>query len=402
MKKFLIRTATVLACTGLFAACVDGPNRDTEKTIFVDHSSLDLFVGEEVQITASPTGETFVWESDDPTVATASNGTVTAIGEGITNIVVSYGDVRRAIPVNVEVLIPATGISVSRASMTLKRGEITTITAGLIPENSNDRSALLWQSSDPDVAQVTGGVIEAVNCGLATVTVMLEDNPSVKAEIDVFVPTINLSSFTTDAGKNLSYGQVDFTKDAEITIAGLDPSEFGAVYNRDFFSYDSNTGQLTFTGETGTYDVYYSGKYNYFWVARMNNPSPDDLWLVGNGFACSPVWNSDFDYFGWNTSDIRQLAYMKPLGDGKYQATIYISSSHDWGDVEIAISNTAGASLVSPTLTGDCAGMYTYSWGICTWGGTGFGFGYNRLTVDVSNVDLSTGTGAVINFEKLN
>jgi hypothetical protein len=410
MKKFLKCTASILAGLCVFAACSDDPENDVV-TIYVDHSSLDLFVGDVVAITASPTELTFNWESSNTAVATVSNGTVTAAGVGTANITVSFGTASKIIPVTVTERIPATGISVSQQSVELQPGQTVTVTATLIPENNNEQSAILWQSSHPAVATVTAGLIEAIGFGSATVTVYLEDNPAVKTEISVLVvplerTTIDLSTFA-DAGNNLIQGQVSFENGVRIVVNGLaDPSTIGTAYNRDFFSYDPASGMLAFIGETGTYDVYYSGKYNYFWVAKMSDSHPATFWIIGNGFTCAPQWHSDFNPLtGGNVNDIRQMAYMKPLENNQYQATIYISLSHDWGDVEIQLKPVRTAEperLALPTLTGDSAGLSSMNWGIYTDSSTGFVPGYFRVTMDLSNVDLSTGTGAVVNFERLN
>jgi hypothetical protein len=102
MKNILIQAICILSCGWMLSNCTEAQVQEVEKRIFVDHASLKMIVGDEVQITASPTNETFVWESDDVTVATVSaSGEVRATGAGRTDIIVSYGDVRRIIPVDV-------------------------------------------------------------------------------------------------------------------------------------------------------------------------------------------------------------------------------------------------------------------------------------------------------------
>jgi hypothetical protein len=411
MKKFLKCTASILAGLCVFAACSDDSNNEVEEvTIFVDHSSLDLFVGEQVKITASPTGETFEWKSDNPAVATVSAGLVIAVGEGTTSIVVSCRDAKLTIPVSVKERILITGISVSESSLTLKPEETVTLTASLLPANNNEvNPVILWESSDPAVVTVLTGVVEAIDYGSATITVSLEGNPSIKTEIPVVVSpgmtVVDVSTFVESGIPNILYSQVSFTKDEEFLITGIEASEIAAAYNRDFFNYDAGT--LTFTGETGVWDVFYSSRYHYFWVAKMNDNFPAAFWLIGNGFTCAPQWHSDFNdggvFYGY-AGDIRQLAYMKPLGDNQYQATIYIALSHSWGDVEIQLipERTETARLAFPTLTGNNTGLSAMLWGIYTDGNKSFIPGYFRVTLDVSNVNLSDGTGAVVNFEKLN
>jgi len=190
MKSFLIQTTCIFACLLMLAGCRKGPDRDIEKKIYVNHASLDMFVGDEDQITASPTDETFTWESEDSSVATVgSTGEVYAMSEGETNIIVSNGDVQRAIPVKSVVKIPVTGISVPVISLDLRLGETISLKASLLPLNFNEKESnlLVWQSSDPSIATVADGVIRTVDKGYAVISVMLKRNPSIKTEIPIGV-----------------------------------------------------------------------------------------------------------------------------------------------------------------------------------------------------------------------
>jgi len=167
----------ILSLIGLFILtnCERGEVAEVAKQIFVDYQSLSLFVNDEVTVTASPTGETFKWESEDATIATVSaSGQVRGVGEGGTNIVVSYGDVSRKIPVTVVVKIPATGMTLTKSSLEMKPRETLSITATLQPENTNDNATVIWRSGDPSVVKVTNGFVEAVSVGYTNIYVKLE------------------------------------------------------------------------------------------------------------------------------------------------------------------------------------------------------------------------------------
>ena len=99
MKNILIQIIFLL----MLAGCSKGPDRNIEYKIYVTHPQLKMIVGEEVQITASPTEQTFTWESTNPAVASVSaTGLVRAIGDGICMInITSSGGLKRAIPVEV-------------------------------------------------------------------------------------------------------------------------------------------------------------------------------------------------------------------------------------------------------------------------------------------------------------
>lgn len=60
------------------------------------------------------------------------------------------------------------GISLSQQTLSFASASSQTLTATLAPSNCND--AVLWSSSDPNVAYVTGGVVTAVSDGEAIIT----------------------------------------------------------------------------------------------------------------------------------------------------------------------------------------------------------------------------------------
>ena len=98
-----------------------------------------------------------------------------------------------AVPATISVtqtaLIPISGITVAPTSLDIKMATSSSLTTSLLPENSNEKedNTLIWQTSDPNVATVTDGMVSAISNGTAVITVMLERNPSVKTEIPVAV-----------------------------------------------------------------------------------------------------------------------------------------------------------------------------------------------------------------------
>ncbi|MDR0429825.1 MAG: DUF5016 domain-containing protein [Tannerellaceae bacterium] len=212
---------------------------------------------------------------------------------------------------------------------------------------------------------------------------------------------IKINDVQMAASGDYMYASVGFTKGQEFFISGIDNMK--EAYNRDFFEYDAQTGKCTFIGESGNWDVYYSLNYNYLWVNRMSDVAPAAYWIIGHGFASTPKWYSTFNSIGWDLEDVRQLAYMYSMGSNKYQATVYLSSIHDWGgfDIQVFSNRTWDADIAifaDDRFTGDKKGVSA--------GGVrldnilmndGFISGYYRLILD-----LSEGLeNAWMNFEKL-
>jgi hypothetical protein len=258
----------------MLSNCTEAQVQEVERNIFVDYASLSLFVGEEVKITASPTGETFSWSSDDVAVATVSvSGEIRATGAGETNIIVSYGNVQRIIPVAVEVKIPATGVSLSTTDLELIPGESITLSAGLIPANSNEKGGFVWRSENPSVAKVTSGIIEAVGLGVTKITVALAANSAVQSEITVKVSRPFSGTYL---------GEVEYTTyhfyNSPIKITKL---------SNGFYEIDDILGGLYNYGIYPGYEQWYDFKYEA--TLKLNEDNTITLISLGEWFFGDPV-----------------------------------------------------------------------------------------------------------------
>lgn len=199
MNRFLFRASFIFACLLMFTACGEGPERNVEYTIYTTHTSIELIEGEEFQITASPTTQTFTYETTDAKVATVSStGLVRAISDGtcFINITSSEG-LTRPIPVDVEMLLLLEGIDVYNKanlapvnSIALLGGQTMELGTDAIPLNYNEQIPfnLIWESSDEEIVTIDeGGIVTPVYFGNAEITVSVADKPSVKKVIPVEV-----------------------------------------------------------------------------------------------------------------------------------------------------------------------------------------------------------------------
>ncbi len=83
------------------------------------------------------------------------------------------------------------------------------------------------------------------------------------------------------------------------------------------------------------------------------------------------------------------MGYIVPIGEQKYQTTVYLSNTHEWESFEIEIysdlqwNKDKGMELQAGSLSGDTDGIeLSASNGITS--GDGFVPGYYRLTFDTS------------------
>ena len=190
----------------------------------------------------------------------------------------------------------------------------------------------------------------------------------------------------------LLVADIEFTENQEVTITGLDNVE--AAYNRDFFDYAD--GKFTFKAPAGTYQVSYSPKYNYIWLADWNHVAPDCLWILGHGFTCASEWHSDFAsdaVSGWAADYIYQVGYCVRTGETTYQCSMYLNNEHVWGSFEFEIYSDLAWSkengLELQTISGDTKGItISVSSGLTS--AAGFQPGYYTITYDVAtkNADI--------------
>ena len=160
----------------LLAGCVKEP-----VSVQVSPSSLSLTEGESAPLSAKVMPEDarydgLSWTTSNSSVAKVQNGLVTAVGPGSATITATAGAVSGSAAVTVKAkVIPVTGVSLDKTSLTLTEGETETLKATVSPDNATDKS-VTWSSADPTVATVDdAGKVTAVKAGQTTITVKTKD-----------------------------------------------------------------------------------------------------------------------------------------------------------------------------------------------------------------------------------
>ena len=108
------------------------------------------------------------WTTSDATIATVSDGVVTAKKVGTATITAKSGDKTATCTITV-VPTPVTSITLDKTSASLKVGETVTLSATVGPADATDKT-VSWSSSDATVASVSNGVVTARKLGTATIT----------------------------------------------------------------------------------------------------------------------------------------------------------------------------------------------------------------------------------------
>lgn len=159
--------------------------------ISLDKTSYEMIEGDEVTLfaTVNPdnaTNKNVTWSSSDPSVATVSNGKVTALKVGQTTISVTTDDGGKVASCEVIVkFIPVEGVTLDKTKCEVTEGEEIRLTASVQPDKATNKD-VIWTSSDNSVASVVDGVISAHIPGNVTIDVKtVEGNFSASCEVSV-------------------------------------------------------------------------------------------------------------------------------------------------------------------------------------------------------------------------
>ena len=187
MKNKLILLGTVLMAGIILCSC------GKENSLSVKEDIIRMKTDESYTIKVTQTNEEqLTWHSADTAIATVSpEGTVTAMGNGITTITAqtedkyihvgvivggdegyvdnngNYVQVFDGISDITEIVVGVRGGG--KDDITVKVGDVLKLSAYITPSDSQD--PIVWQSDDTAIARVKDdGTLEAVNKGITTIT----------------------------------------------------------------------------------------------------------------------------------------------------------------------------------------------------------------------------------------
>ncbi|MGN0141380.1 MAG: Ig domain-containing protein [Roseburia sp.] len=97
-------------------------------------------------------------------------------------------------------VVKVTSVTLNKQSLSLTKGESTTLTASVAPSNATNKN-ISWSSSNTSVAKVTNGKVQAVGAGTATITATAADGSGKKATCTVKVTNPHTHSYTSKVTK---------------------------------------------------------------------------------------------------------------------------------------------------------------------------------------------------------
>ena len=136
---------------------------------------------------SSASNKTISWSSDDMSIATINNGTVTGVAAGNTTIWATATDGSGVkTPYGIHVLQPVTAITISGDTVVPVDGSVS-LSATVAPANA-DNPSLRWIVSPSSVAIVSDqGVVTGLQPGQATVTASSVDGSGISKNYDIQV-----------------------------------------------------------------------------------------------------------------------------------------------------------------------------------------------------------------------
>ena len=352
-------------CLLLVASCQKEPQPVKVTGITVNPTSLSLTEGDSADLTAtvSPSNadnQSVTWDSNDKSVATVSNGKVTALKAGSTSITVKSVDGGFTASCAVTVVaktVDVSSVTLSKSELTLTEGESETITATVKPDDATDKT-VTWSSSDPEVATVDGGVVTAVKEGTATITAKAGDKTAA-CEVTVKKNTVAVESVELDKSElELAEGESatlvatvkpDDATDKTVTWSSSDP-EIATVDGGVVTAVKGGTATITASAgdKTATCAVTVKadehplaalfGDYTFYSLVLGVNEKDEDAFMYGN-------WDMKISPYEGNPSRIwidKVTIFQAPDVYGRLlsEGDVYADVSEDMKTITIPVPQT--------------------------------------------------------------
>lgn len=180
--------------------------------ITLSNTSLSLKAGASAVLTATVTpadasDKTVTWTSGNPSVATVSGGVVKAAANGTAVITAQAGDKKATCTVTVTT--DATGVKLSKTSVTIVKGKTGTLTASVLPSTASNKT-VTWKSSNTKIAAVDAkGKVTAKKAGTATITATASNGKKATCKVTVAEVKLNASSIPVQVGKTTTALKVE-------------------------------------------------------------------------------------------------------------------------------------------------------------------------------------------------
>ncbi len=197
--------------------------------------------------------KTVTWSSDNTSVATVSNGTVTVAANaaaGATATITATtedGNYTDSCTITVTaVVIPVTGVTVKPATASIGVGATTQLSATVAPNNAEQ--GVTWTSDKSDIATVSStGLVTGKKAGIAVITATTTGKDK-----DGKAMTASCTVTVTATGLTLNYTSYNLALNQNLTLrATTTPSD--QAKNVTWSTSNTNVARVGSTSNTGSY-----------------------------------------------------------------------------------------------------------------------------------------------------
>ncbi|MDE7439417.1 MAG: Ig-like domain-containing protein [Clostridia bacterium] len=233
MKKLFLIVCTLCLSLALafgFAACGETNQGDPSVipvvSVGLNKTTLELETGDTYIIIATvmpsnATDKTVTWSSSNPSVATVSDGKITAVAVGTAEITATSGSREATCSVTVKQkvveTVPVVSITLNEENLDMEVGDTFDLITTILPANATDRT-VSWSSSSACVSVSDKGRLTAKSAGEAIITATA-DGKSATCKVTVTrkveVEEVTLDKTTLDL----------FVGDTSALVATVAPSD---------------------------------------------------------------------------------------------------------------------------------------------------------------------------------
>lgn len=385
------------------ATCVVTITTLSVESIILSQESLIMSEGERTELTATVIPEAAVilgisWSSSDKTIATVDqNGIITAIKEGTAIITASVGEKEAHCHLTVK-NIYVESITLDKTSVSLEKGETTTLIATVNPDNAIDK-AVSWATDDESIATVDqNGTLTAVGGGSTIITAKAgncEAKCTVNVSVSVQSITITPISAKLSPGERIILVATVYPSDATNQTIVWSSSNSNVATVDDYGNVDAKKyGSCTITAQV----------QDIISTCQLSIVAPDDTWdgSIASSFAQQGSGSQHDPYIITQCSQIAKLAQQVNSGNsfsGKY---FTVAANLDFNNILFSPIGTSdhpfsgfingnGNKMSNITVY---EGMYVGTFG-CTEGAT-----IDDLEINISIGGQSQHCGGVVGYAK--